>query len=288
MKKKRIVAMVATMGMVVGSQATLLLYEGFDYAGSLSNGADLTGVSGGSGNWSGAWTNNGSAMAFSSTGLSYTDAGGRTLSATGGAVADNATGNGVVVAKRFYTPGTIGESGTLWFSMLVNYTDGAHDYVHFGGTDGTAGRDSGFGFAVGNGTVGGGIADDNLAASLSDNAGGLLNAGTTPAFTLGSTHLVVGRLSLVDGGNDTLDIWLDPELTSAYFSTNAVDSSVTAGFVSVTNLFQIGSGAAAIATYDELRLGTDVTDVIAIPEPMTLGLIGLSGIGILFARRIMM
>lgn len=117
----------------------------------------------------------------------------------------------------------------------------------------------------------------------------------TGTFSAGTTHLLLGQMNVVSG-NDTLKVWVDPDLTvslasaddlpGANFTSTAVDFAD-----SITDIGAAGSiGSAAEVYTDAYRLSDtatafqDVTGVAFIPEPSTaiLAMLGLAGI---FLRR---
>ena len=116
---------------------------------------------------------------------------------------------------------TTTKSGTIWFSLLVQGTATGHSGLTFN-LDGylptAAGATS---ILLENTTVNVRLAGSTTAAS-----------GT---FTAGTTHLILGKM-IVGGGNDTMTVWVDPDLSpvttvgqlpAADFSSSAVDFAST-------------------------------------------------------------
>ena len=101
MKTKMSPAMFASIAAFATSQisyGSLLLYEPFDYAANVADGGSITGESGGTGGWTGAWI---STHEFTSTGLTYTDSNGDTLVTSGGAIEDPGPSANLLSGREF-------------------------------------------------------------------------------------------------------------------------------------------------------------------------------------------
>jgi len=121
------------------------------------------------------------------------------------------------------------------------------------------------------------------------------------ATSLGKTTLVVGQM-IVGAGDDTLNVWVDPDLMSDYniFNHTKVFSDSTTDFASSISRvgvisYRYGSGGTIGGTVDAVRFSDtamafyDVTGVTGIiPEPSTLliwALLAGLGIGVRWRRR---
>src|SRR5262249_7237017 len=97
------------------------------------------------------------------------------------------------------------------------------------------------------------------------------NSGTqTPVGSLG---IDVGAL----GGFDILSLPVLPRNNTAYAALTPVGSSVT-------NLYTINLATGAATLVGQIGGGFLVTDIAVIPEPATLGLLGVSVLGLLRRR----
>ncbi len=89
--------------------------------------------------------------------------------------------------------------GTVWFSALVeNVNDGGHAGIQFNNP-----RNSNLDYIRGNFDAG-----LNGSDQLEVRWGGS-NFTSSSTYTLGDTHLILGRI-LVGAGNDSMDVWVDP------------------------------------------------------------------------------
>ena len=84
-------------------------------------------------------------------------------------------------------------------------------------------------------------------------------------------------------GDDTVSVWVDPELTNRSPGTPDHQLTVT-DFEFDSIFFQYARGAGSSSLVDEFYIGTSVRDVMT-PEPTTIVLIGLCA-GLLSLRRI--
>jgi hypothetical protein len=177
---------------------------------------------------------------------------------------------------------TTAMSGEIWFTVLVNVpTGGNYAGLTFNNT----------GNSYDPVTTGARIlmGASQLQVGLSGDAA----ATGTGTFSAGTTHLLLGQMT-VGVGNDTLNVWVDPDvnaaggpsgLGTANFTSTTVDFAA-----SITDIGAAGSKGTAAEVYsDAFRLsdtGTaffDVTGVV--PEPSTTALLGLGGLALIFRRR---
>lgn len=256
------------------ASAALLLYEGFNY--SLSSGDSLAGANGGTG-FSGAWfqattgnSNPTGPLTYSTSSL--TSSLDTVYSPVGGSAQDTTNIAGAHLGiERTFSAIDITGNGTIWFSFLVNQTNGGNFLFSLG--DGAATNNSNNGSGVRLTLNGGtGAFQAGLGSTNGTDGGG---------FTLSSTHFIVGRFTYSDAGNDVLDVWFNP--ASFTLGTAHTTASVANATFSVNSMI-LHSLATAITTVDEVRVGTVQLDVMAIPEPSTYALIGL-GLGGLFLLR---
>ena len=105
----------------------------------------------------------------------------------------------------------------------------------------------------------------------------------------GTTYQIVLQLDVNAAGNDTLTAWYaadgDTSLTQGLAATS-VETWDAAGDLGRL-LAQASPNGVALTglQLDEVRLGTELADVTAIPEPATLGLIGLAAGALYMSRR---
>lgn len=159
-------------------------------------------------------------------------------------------------------------SGDIWFSVLVQGTADGHSGLTF--------NLNGFDPTVG-GTTSVLLENDTVNVSL---------AGSTSAasgtYSVGATHLILGHM-VVGVGNDTMEVWVDPDLTAvtgsgdlgaANFSNSSVDFAASIDRIGAavwTSNFGVGNGNLdAIVISDQATAFYDVTGINAIPTPAAL------------------
>ncbi|RRJ94986.1 PEP-CTERM sorting domain-containing protein [Opitutaceae bacterium TAV4] len=264
----------ATLLLPFSSMASILLYDGFDYpAGSLVGRNDGEG-------FKTAWANSGTASSstLNTSGSSYSDTSGNNLLTGGGKVVVSATDTSGVY--RTFDPITAasGTTTTFWLSFVGSttgvWTQGGGGYsaaliLRNGDTEllaiGAFGTTDAWRVRANN-------------ASYSPAPG--VPSSSTEAF-------VVVRIDVdtTTGGNDSVYMWLNPDIGGAAPSISTAAGSITGtnlwndGAFSL-NLLRIGTidGGAKTAkgiALDELRLGTDFASVTpqAVPEPATLAML---------------
>lgn len=110
---------------------------------------------------------------------------------------------------------------------------------------------------------------------------------------LTSVYQVVVRLDVNASGNDILSVWYakngDSTLTQAVANQDIgniwASSADLDTLVIQSKVSDPLSSEKNVAYVDEVRFGTAMSDVTAIPEPMTIGLFGICGTGIFTLRR---
>jgi len=168
-------------------------------------------------------------------------------------------------------------NGTVWFSFLVNPND--------------ANSRAGISFNTSL-SAASGARIDVVGTGLFVSYGNvtLANAQTTNA-----NHLLVGQV-VVDaaGNNDRLRLWLDPDVSTLTENTARVFEGTNADWVGagITSVAVQSYGASTSGgTVDAIRLSNDpdaqsaVTGFAPVPEPTTLGLVGIAASSLLARRR---
>lgn len=180
---------------------------------------------------------------------------------------------------------TTAMAGDIWFTVLVNVPAGGNyaglTFNNFGNSYDPITTDARIL-----------MGDTQLEVGFN----GAAAATATGTFTAGVTHLLLGYMN-VGAGNDTLNVWVDPDLTlplkSAADLPTANFTSTTVDFASsLTDIGAAGSIGTAEEVYsDAYRLSDtatafeDVTGVAFIPEPSTAILATLGLVGLCLRRR---
>lgn len=273
--------MVVILGFLLSTSrglAQLIAYDGFSYT---TGAGGLYGSNGGTG-WASAWTGFPTSSSFNtvnSGSMSYTDAQSTSLTTTGNSVeivSGSTTAPSYTRAlSSALTPST---GSSVWLSFLGAGTGGSTmGLTLFNGSTqllqlGNSGTNNAWGIRQ----LSGGSAFSSSGVAMSSSVG-----------TLGSTYLVVVKISFQDGA-DKVEMFLNPTL-----GTTDPTSSTSLGYASqqlvdITSLSQIGFGVGTASQkldFDELRIGTTYADVVAVPEPKALALIGVSS-GMLYLLNI--
>jgi len=280
--KKLCLSVLLGIGLAGSVSASLLINEGFE-TGDFTGGTGL-----------GAWTRNGN----NGWTVLVTDgaAAGRVPDFTGvdsgdywsrrGAATSNAEMHSTISADMDAT-------STIYFSMLINpyRVNAGNNFQMILGTDALI-QGNGPGavmMTAGGEGIGFGLNNTTLHAYIYDESGGTTTgAESTGSITVANnaaaaetTYMIVGKIDW--GATDTLNLYnitdLSAPLPTTAFATIAGDLDETA-----FNMLAIGDKQNA--SIDEIRFGTEVTDVI--PEPATIGMLVASAMGILFIRRRLM
>jgi hypothetical protein len=267
------------------ASAELILEESFVYP-ELGDGNDLNGANGGTG-WANAWEVDSAQLTYKETGLTYSG-----LATAGGASVDvNWSPN------RDYDGTGMGDDGDVqWFSLLFQTSTPARQQRVFWFSNGGGSSSWGAGSEIN--------ADGNGFAAGGDTyPSGKLSGPKVGAFDDGQTHLAIGKivwgeLNPNDGNQTdvTVTVWFDADLNAIADRDNPLESElgslmseasgyVAAKFTSGDTGVYLRSHSGNEIVYDELRLGETLADVTPVPEPTTMALLGIGGLGALLRRR---
>lgn len=258
MIKKILGITIASLMTCAAANAALLVYEGFDYAEG-----DFTDGSNGGTGWDAGWAD------------VVTGSGPDEQIMSGSLVSPVAhlpsTGNNLNVAgtnDRFYrgvSSQNIGADGTtIYMSFLAQQL-------------GSSVQNAAMELKRGGSTYVASMGSDSAAAVFGftdkQNSANNISAGTYPAPDT-DAHLWLLQFDFA-AGSDTVTLTYDGVEQG---STTVADGS----FDRIGAFFYSGTAGMAI---DEIRVGTELADVVAVPEPATLGLLGLAFGGLVMLRR---
>jgi len=287
-------------------QASVLLYEGFGYGladNANINGAAATGT-GVQGNWT--VTNSGGGTASSLYKTGGLDFGSSFVTSGGGSLRLSATYGGTNTVSSATVNLSNTATGTIWGSYLANYTTiGTANAGSF--VAGVATAADGATSSLKSGVLSNALAADRKLANGYDTT---VNAPTNFAFATGTTYLFISRftnvgsaLSVGSPGVGTTwaltlaqyESWLAGGATEvgldSNFSAKISDTATTGTFTYDSNGYLVfradapdNNGSATTLIIDEVRFGTTLADVYAVPEP-SVSLLGLAAGAICFSRR---
>jgi hypothetical protein len=294
MKTKSLIKLLALFfaGVLLSSSlsATLYVYEGFDY--SLADSTSMDGVTTNATGLSGTYDDNssGGSATYSSTGLTF---GSNYLTTTGGSLYQTASGTSSYTVLVADISATVSESTTIWSSFLVQIeefsTEGAVKVRLRYDDNGTTRFLS---------TVDASGDSQNTAVGYDSS-----ETESSSSLTAGITYLVLSSYTNVgdsEGGDatqwiftlDGYESWLSTgggleDTLSDYAYSTITDSGTTKSFATQINFVLGGSGTGTESAYiDELRYGSSLSDVIAVPELATFALfLGLFSGAVLLVRR---
>jgi hypothetical protein len=202
--------------------------------------------------------------------------------------------------------------GTLWSSYLVNFSSMSTAATGNGALTRVANdiANSGERFnSYADARISSGSSTTNL--GISYNVANNITVGST-SLSLNTTYIIISKYtdvgSLISAGTGTGTLYalslsqfgsfISAGGTEAYLNaaTIGTGASNVTGRVSNTNsttgtyLFQSGAYAEFVnvsdgATFDELRYGSTLTDVVPVPEPGTLALVATGVLGLFVSRR---
>jgi hypothetical protein len=312
---KKAIPLLAALCVPTFSQASLLVYESFNYGSSTSDGATLnakaTSATGLGGNYGVTTVGSGSAT-FNASGLSFSN-----FVTTGGAARLNsgATGSSNAVLSASLNL-SASATGTLYSSYLVQFTsfsttpNGGGNQVRLKNTGNNTNLFQSSAKAA-TAIVTPGVAYGNNTPVNAPQPGGGANITTGVTYLVVNTFTNVGSaLSVGSPGVATTALfdlasynnWVEKgsnengEFGLTALALRTVSDTVTSGtftFSNASKSLQLttfsGSGSGQNAIFDELRFGTALSDVVGatIPEPSTYALLAgsLTLAGVVALRR---
>ncbi len=276
----------ACVALLIASSASaqFFLYEGFQTPGDYTDGANINGQSGGTGDWAANWTDldpqSGSSGVFltEDTSLNYTE-GLNQLDTTAGSL-QKSTSLHTQYSRQFDNAAfntSFGNGEDVWFSVLFSANTSSRFYFSIDNDGGaSAGTPGGPGFRQQ--TAGG-----NLQAQFNNS----LSASVT--YNADQTYFILGRITQGEDGvvNDVLDVWIDPVLGG---SLGAADLTSSNDYnMSFSEYINIRSNSSNAIIFDEIRVGVSqaaVTPYTAVPEPgVCAALLGVLALGVAHFRR---
>ncbi|MDX2110800.1 MAG: hypothetical protein SFY80_11220 [Verrucomicrobiota bacterium] len=267
------------------AQAAIIIYDGIDYADSITGTTINTSVGGSNGGqgWTSPWVNGlensatTGSVGVESPGLSYS-----TLQVTGNALSDP-TSLSRGARREFDNTGLGVDDSSLWFSALYQHTSAGSDFrVKFFADSSLVLTSSGYATAVNSG-IGfnysgtSGLRVENQATQL----------GTGTVLTNNTAYFIVGRIDF-KSGNDDVRLWVNPSLTGTPEDSSASQFQSTAIQSTIGNAVAVRWGGTSTGIIDEIRMGNSFVDVAptTVPEPAYGAAIIAVVLGCMLVRRI--
>ena len=263
---KKMMTLLAVVGLVLAlapaaSQASTIYYESFTESAYPTAFLGSTPDSGG-----GVWTIKQNTSADQIVTGSIVTTGTEALTATGGKLDLD---YGSDTRTRSTLTAGLGDDGTTKYaSFLIDITNPG---AVAGGFDGLEFHDSG-GLTFRIGWLGG---DYGVHGATVDTGSGVMSAGL---------NFVVAEFNFGAGNNDTVDLYFNPtagELAAGTFSAQLATADYS---FDIFEIVQYNDGLMN-GYIDEIRVGDELSDVAVVPEPATMSLLAIGGLGVLLKRR---
>lgn len=268
-------------------QGAAVIYEGFDYGGSLSSGNALNGSSGGTG-FAGNWANTRNAPTYYEPGNTAGD-----LDVAGGS-ARGASWSGIArsIGTTLSSNGLMGDGDVLWFSVIFDLEgqNTSNADINIALTNAAKFNSSTFGErenldGAANEGIGVTHSGGNIRAVYWDNAGGRTESGAT-TLNIGRANpgsaLIAGKITW-GAGSETIELYApDTNLNLG----SAITSLTTSSNLTQSNFDNFAVQFKDNSWIDEIRFGATSGDVLPIPEPSSSLLLGTcAALGLLRRRR---
>jgi hypothetical protein len=215
----------------------------------------------------------------------------KSLSYSGGIVGVNGGSNAVQVAgvadsnDLIVRPIATQSGSPVYFGFLYSTNSTTEAFLQFGLENGSAGDPNASVGVQGNAANGTGA--EGFFARVPNAPATTVHASS--GITAGTTYYVVGRISKGAGSStyNTVDLFVNPTSLDESSPTLTATNVANAGVSSFNNfvLCTARTDAGSLYDFDNLTIGTTFADVVPTPEPGCLGLLGLSGLGLLRRSR---
>jgi len=263
-----------------GAHAAPLVEESFNIgtgSGEYTDGASLDGAptNGPATNgWDAAWTVTGTTDSISEAGgLSYSAGSVGQIGGTGGSHG-NAFGT-ADTSRAIASDNTLQTATTLWARVLFKPSNDGNFFSFR--SDGGSGNGR---FTM---RWNPGATPDPRQDILLEDLSGTQTTDDFGSLTLGSTNLFLFKVTADRTGSaaETVELWLNPT-TSDESQLGAATATVSGDILDSTNnqfnQFDFTGGTVEGFGIDEIAIGENFNDVVPIPEPGSLALLGLGGL----------